>query len=93
MAVATFAFAGGLAASSLFASVALIENGKDSATALVGAVAQAGGIATVFGPPLAGYWIESFGRTALSLSFATAALVAAVVIVALVLDVRRSATI
>jgi len=57
------AIAGGVTASALFASVPFIVPRDGSTSVAIGLIAQTGGIATVFGPPLAGYVIESRGWT------------------------------
>ena len=60
-ALALFAIAGGMTASALFASIPFIVRRGGSASVAIGLVAQAGGIGTLFGPPLAGYVIETYG--------------------------------
>lgn len=55
------ALAGGVTASALFASVPFIVPRAGSASVAIGLIAQAGGIATVFGPPLAGHVIDGQG--------------------------------
>ena len=60
-ALALFAIAGGMTASALFASIPFIVRREGSASVAIGLVAQAGGIGTLFGPPLAGYVIETYG--------------------------------
>lgn len=60
-ALALFAIAGGMTASALFASIPFIVRREGSASVAIGFVAQAGGIGTLFGPPLAGYVIETYG--------------------------------
>lgn len=55
------AFSGGLIASALFASIPHILPKGASSALLIGIIAQAGGLATVGGPPLAGFIIEKFG--------------------------------
>lgn len=65
LAAGLFAIAGGVTASALFASVPFIVPGQGSASVVIGVICQAGGIATLFGPPLAGYVIEGYGWAAL----------------------------
>jgi hypothetical protein len=60
-ALALFAIAGGVTASALFASIPFIVRRGGSASVAIGLVAQAGGIGTLFGPPLAGHVIETYG--------------------------------
>ncbi|BCH20312.1 hypothetical protein MesoLjLb_00970 [Mesorhizobium sp. L-8-3] len=55
------ALAGGVTASALFASVPFIVPRGGSASVAIGLIAQTGGIATVFGPPLAGHVIDGQG--------------------------------
>ncbi len=50
-----------MTASALFASIPFIVRRGGSASVAIGLVAQAGGIGTLFGPPLAGYVIETYG--------------------------------
>jgi MFS family permease len=61
LAAVMLAIAGGVTASALFASVPLILTKDGSAAVAIGLICQAGGIGTVFGPPLAGQVIESYG--------------------------------
>lgn len=68
LAMPIFAFAGGVAASSIFAQVPRIAGTEAVATSFVGAIAQFGGIATLLGPPLAGFLAETYGWTALGWS-------------------------
>lgn len=88
LAIPAFALSGGLAASSLFAGVTARVADEAAATALIGTIAQAGGIATLLGPPLAGHIAETYGWAPLSWSFATVGMLAAVVVAAS--DPRRS---
>lgn len=60
-ALVLFAVAGGLTASVLFAAIPFIVPPGGSASVAIGLVAQAGGIGTLFGPPLAGRIIETSG--------------------------------
>jgi MFS family permease len=61
LAAIVLAISGGVAASALFASIPLILPKGGSAAIAIGLVCQAGGIGTVFGPPIAGQIIESYG--------------------------------
>jgi MFS transporter, CP family, cyanate transporter len=72
-----FAFAGGVVASSLFAQVPRVAGSEAVATSIIGALAQFGGIATLLGPPIAGFLVETFGWTALGWSFIGVALAGA----------------
>lgn len=56
-----FALAHGVIASAIFASVPLILPVGGSAAIAIGVIAQSGGIATLVGPPIAGYVIEAYG--------------------------------
>lgn len=56
-----FAVSGAVIASALFAAVPYILPAGGSVSVAIGLVSQAGGIATLFGPPLAGHVIESHG--------------------------------
>lgn len=58
-----FAFASGIASSALFAAIPFIVPAAGSAAVVIGLVAQAGGVATIAGPPLSGFVIESYGWT------------------------------
>jgi MFS family permease len=61
LAAVVLAVSGGVTASALFASVPLILPKGGSVAVAIGLICQAGGIGTVFGPPLAGQVIESYG--------------------------------
>jgi MFS family permease len=74
-AMAVYAFSCGICASSLFASVPLLAGTQASSARTIGAMAQAGGIATLFGPPVAGSIIENLGWSALAGSFVAVTLV------------------
>ena len=63
MALVTFAVAGGVIASALFAVIPAIVPRDGSAAVAIGFVCQAGGIGTLIGPPLAAYVIETHGWT------------------------------
>jgi MFS family permease len=75
VAMAIYAFFCGICASFLFASVPLLAGTQMSSTRTIGAIAQAGGIATLLGPPIAGSIIEDFGWPALAGSFVVVALI------------------
>lgn len=60
-----FAFAGGVVASAIFAAIPFIVPAGGSTAVAIGLVAQAGGIATLVGPPLAGHAVETSGWPAL----------------------------
>ncbi|MCR9134530.1 MAG: MFS transporter [Alphaproteobacteria bacterium] len=62
----TFAFLGGVIASMCFGSVPQVASERFSAALVVGIIAQAGGTGTIFGPPLAGFVIDTWGWTGLS---------------------------
>jgi MFS family permease len=55
------AVSGAVVASALFAAIPFILPAGGSVSVAIGLVSQAGGIATLFGPPLAGWVIERFG--------------------------------
>jgi MFS transporter, CP family, cyanate transporter len=75
IAMAMYAFFCGICASSLFASVPLLAGTSRSSARTIGAMAQAGGMATLVGPPVAGAIIEIFGWPALAGSFVAVALI------------------
>lgn len=75
VAMAIYAFFCGICASSLFASVPLFAKTQIAATRTIGAIAQAGGMATLIGPPIAGSIIEHFGWAALAWSFVAVAFI------------------
>ncbi|MEX0405468.1 MFS transporter [Aquibium sp. LZ166] len=60
-AAVVFSIAGGVIASSLFASVPSVVPAGGSVAVGIGLVAQSGGIGTLIGPPIAGYVISDFG--------------------------------
>lgn len=74
LAAALYAFAGGVIASALFASVPFITPRSGSASVAIGFIAQAGGISTVAAPPLAGFVIETYGFAGLGWFLAAASL-------------------
>lgn len=65
-AYAGFAFLGGVIASMLFGSVPQVASDKFSAAMVVGIIAQAGGTGTIFGPPLAGFVVDTWDWSALT---------------------------
>jgi MFS family permease len=75
IAMAIYAFSCGICASSLFASVPLLAGTQRSSARTIGAMAQAGGVATLIGPPVAGSIIGNFGWPALAGSFVAVALI------------------
>ena len=83
-ALALFAIAGGMTASALFASIPFIVRRAGSASVAIGLVAQAGGIGTLFGPPLAGHVIETYGFAGFGWFLAAVALVGIVCLVPLI---------
>ena len=84
-ALALFAIAGGMTASALFASIPFIVRREGSASVAIGLVAQAGGIGTLFGPPLAGYVIETYGFAGFGWFLVAVALVGIVCLMPLML--------
>ena len=91
-ALALFAIAGGMTASALFASIPFIVRRGGSASVAIGLVAQAGGIGTLFGPPLAGYVIETYGFAGFGWFLAVVALVGIACLVPLTLASARRDT-
>ena len=83
--VRLFAIAGGMTASALFASIPFIVQRQGSASVAIGLVAQAGGIGTLFGPPLAGYVIETYGFAGFGWFLVAMALVGIVCLIPLTL--------
>ncbi|MCV0394803.1 MAG: MFS transporter [Rhizobiaceae bacterium] len=61
VAAVVLAVSGGITGSALFASVPFIVPAGGSASVVIGLICQAGGLATVLGPPLAGMVIETGG--------------------------------
>lgn len=82
-AMAIFAIAGGLTASALFASISLLVRQGGSVSIAIGLVAQAGGIGTVVGPPLAGWIIDGHGFAGFGWFLATTGLAGALCVAAL----------
>jgi MFS transporter, CP family, cyanate transporter len=80
IAMAMYAFFCGIGASALFASAPLLAGTPISSARTIGAMAQAGGMATLIGPPLAGSIIGNFGWPALAGSFVAVALIEAAAI-------------
>ena len=85
IAMPAYAFASGIAASCLFAAVPVLARSRRSATRTIGAIAQAGGMATLVSPPIAGWVIEHLGWPALSVSFV---IIAAAVSAAMLVSMR-----
>ncbi|MEM7021611.1 MAG: MFS transporter [Pseudomonadota bacterium] len=86
-AMAWYALSAGICSSCLFAAIPRMTSSASSATRTIGAIAQAGGIATLLGPPIAGTLIEHLGWSALAGSFVMVALVQ---LVAMLAAIRRS---
>jgi MFS family permease len=82
------AVSGAVVASALFAAIPFILPAGGSVSVAVGLVSQAGGIATLFGPPLAGAVIERFGWPGFGW-FLAAAAVAGLLSLAPLLPCRR----
>lgn len=89
IAMPVYAFASGISASCLFAAVPAVTRSRRSATRTIGAVAQAGGIATLVSPPIAGSIIEHAGWSALAVSFVAVAVIAVIQVLAS-MRVRRA---
>ncbi|WP_157014393.1 MFS transporter [Mesorhizobium xinjiangense] len=90
LAMPVYAFAGGMAASSIFALIPCVAVTEAAAASVVGAVAQCGGIATLIGPPIAGFLAETYGWHAVGWSLAGVSLIGAcLILVANVLAARR----
>lgn len=87
-AAVVFALAGGVTASALFAGVPFIVPRGGSASVAIGLIAQTGGIATVFGPPLAGHVIDGQGWDGFGWFLAGAGVVGALCLLPLL--IRRS---
>ncbi len=83
-----FAFLGGMIASMIFGSVPRAATEKFSAAMVVGVIAQAGGIGTIAGPPLAGFLVDMFGWGALTW-FLTALSLAGTLMMAPMVRVRE----
>ena len=63
---AAFSFLGGILASSVFGAVPQAASARLSAAVVIGLIAQAGGLGTIGGPPLAGFLLDEFGWSALT---------------------------
>jgi nitrate/nitrite transporter NarK len=83
-ALVLYAVCGGLTASLLFAAIPFIVPSGGSASVAIGLVAQAGGIGTLFGPPLAGRIIETSGYSGLGLMLVAVSLAGAAVLLPLI---------
>jgi len=66
-------FAGGIVGSVLFAILPELVGPRGSVSVAIGLVAQAGGLGTLFGPPVAGWVIERLGWQAFGLFLAATA--------------------
>jgi MFS family permease len=82
-ALVLYAVGGGLTASLLFAAVPFIVPPGGSTSVAIGLVAQAGGIGTLFGPPLAGHIIETWGYYGLGLMLVAVSLAGTAVLLPL----------
>ncbi len=80
VAMPAYAFASGVCASCVFAAVPAFARSRRSATRTIGAIAQAGGMATLVSPPIAGWTIERLGWPSLAASLVVAALAICVAI-------------
>jgi hypothetical protein len=79
-----YAACGGFTASLLFAALPFIVPPGGSTSVAIGLVAQAGGIGTLFGPPLAGHVIETAGYHGLGLMLVVVSLAGAAALLPLV---------
>ncbi len=84
-----FAFAHGVLASAIFASVPLLLPAGGSAAIAIGIIAQTGGLATLVGPPIAGHVIATYGWPVFGLYLAAAA-VAGLLLLVPILSERRA---
>jgi len=84
LAYAGFAFLGGIIASMCFGSVPQVASKRFSAAMVVGVIAQAGGIGTIFGPPLAGFVIDSWGWSGLTAFLTALSLTGAVLMIPMI---------
>lgn len=93
LAYAGFAFLGGVIASMCFGSVPQAASSRFSAAMVVGVIAQAGGIGTIFGPPLAGFVIDNFGWSGLTVLLTTLSICGALLMIPMIrtAGVRNSA--
>lgn len=88
-AIILLAVSGGVTASALFASVPFIVPRAGSASVAIGLIAQTGGFATVFGPPLAGHVIDDHAWTGFGWFIAAWAVIGIAILTPLLLP-RRS---
>ena len=77
-----FMVAGGFVSSALFAVLPVIVGPRGSVSIAIGLAAQAGGLGTFFGPPLAGLVIEAAGWSGLGLALSLIGIGAAALVVA-----------
>jgi predicted MFS family arabinose efflux permease len=89
LALVAYAIAGGVIASALFAAVPFIVPRSGSASVAIGLIAQAGGLGTLFGPPLAGHVIENYGFDGFGMLLAMVSLAGAAVLMPLTLAKAR----
>src|SRR5690606_30659278 len=68
------AISGAVVASAQYAAIPFITPSKGSVAVAFGVVAQAGGIGTLFGPPIAAWFTEAFGWAAFGWFLALVAL-------------------
>lgn len=79
LAAVVFALAGGVVASALFAAVPFIVPAGGSAAIVIGVIAQSGGLATLAGPPAAGWVIETWSWPGMGWFLAAVSLAGAIV--------------
>ena len=79
-AAGALAILGGVTGSALYAAIPLVVPRGGSVAVAIGLVAQAGGIGTLFGPPLAGWVIEQAGWPGFAVFTAAGALAAALAV-------------
>ncbi len=94
MTVAAVAVAvlGGVTGSALYAAIPLAVPRGGSVSVAIGLVAQAGGIGTLFGPPFAGWVIETAGWPGFAAFTAATALVSIAIVTPLLFRRRRDAS-
>lgn len=80
LAAGALAILGGVTGSALYAAIPLVVPRGGSVAVAIGLVAQAGGIGTLFGPPLAGWVIERAGWPGFAAFTAAGALAAALAV-------------
>lgn len=90
VAYAGFAFLGGVIASMCFGSVPQAASKRFSAAMVVGVIAQAGGTGTIFGPPLAGFVIESWGWSGLTVLLTVLSVAGALLMVPMIRPATES---